>query len=125
MKKFALLILLSTIFFITNCSEKKTIEPKYQNLTLTAPNGQQIAESFESINEEIKDMVAQQFGKDIPFEITSIDYTDVSDGYFALITYQLENGMVLNYALSNSLSVFNNSSVKTLRIEITSDNHIK
>ncbi len=57
MKKFALLILLSTIFFITSCSEKKTIEPKYQNLTLTAPNGQQIAESFESLNEEIKDMV--------------------------------------------------------------------
>lgn len=89
----------------------------HDNISLTAPNGERIYEDMDALNEDVKMTVAEHFGDDIPFKVTSIKYTDVYDGYFAVITYQLENGVTSNYAVSNSMSVFEKTPVDEFIIE--------
>lgn len=56
------------------------------SLSIVAPNGEKIAE---------------QYGEDIPFEITSIEYLDVPEGYCATVNYRMENGISTNFVITH------------------------
>lgn len=103
---------------ICSCSaEDGIIESVPSQISLIAPNGEQIMESMEALNQTISRTIATNYGDDYNFEIESIEYTDIDDGYLALITYSLEDGTMSNFALSNSIKVFNASNVTSVDIE--------
>ena len=74
-------------------------------------------EDMEDLNQMISRTIATNYGDDYNFEIESIEYADIDDGYLALITYSLEDGTISNFALSNSTKVFNASNVVSVEIE--------
>lgn len=103
---------------ICSCNaEDDIIENAPSNISLTAPNGEQIMESMEALNQMTSRTIATNYGDDYNFKIESIEYTDIDDGYLALITYSLENGTISNFALSNCIKVFNASNVTSVDIE--------
>ena len=75
---------------------------------------------MEALNEQTAQMVASTYGDDYSFEIKEISYTKVEDGYISLITYQLEDGTIGNYGITNSnetISLFKYTVVqKTVKI---------
>lgn len=79
--------------------------PQPNKLSLTAPNGQQIAESMEALRASTAADITEQFGDDCDFTITSIEYAPLKEGYLALIGYRLADGSTSNYALSNNREV--------------------
>lgn len=117
MKKnaYAILICLIAIVSITGltgckCSDSDkpapadtlTGETANDSLSVTAPNGDKIAEDMEALEEQIRLMIAEQYGEDIPFEITSIEYSDVPQEYYlATINYRMENGITSNFVMTN------------------------
>lgn len=79
-----------------------TEETANDSLSVTAPNGDKIAEDMEALEEQIRLMIAEQYGEDIPFEITSIEYSDVPQEYYlATINYRMENGITSNFVMTN------------------------
>lgn len=88
-------------------------------ISLVAPNGERISADMPSLNCEVATMVAKQFGNDYPFTITDIQYTDIEDGYLALIEYQLENGQKSNYAITNSKNILSEFSADCLNIDLS------
>ena len=71
------------------------------SLSIVAPNGEKIADDMESLENEIKFKIAEQYGEDIPFEITSIEYLDVPEGYCATVNYRMENGISTNFVITH------------------------
>ncbi|MBR4047518.1 MAG: hypothetical protein IKK07_03575 [Bacteroides sp.] len=103
---------------ICSCNaEDDIIENAPSQISLIAPNGEQIMEDMEDLNQMISRTIATNYGDDYNFKIESIEYTDIDDGYLALITYSLEDGTMSNFALSNSIKVFNASNVTSVEIE--------
>lgn len=79
-----------------------TEETANDSLSITAPSGDKIAEDMESLEEQIRLMIAEKYGEDIPFEITSIEYSDVPQEYYlATINYRMENGITSNFVMTN------------------------
>lgn len=79
-----------------------TEETANDSLSITAPSGDKIAEDMESLEEQIRLMIAEKYGEDIPFEITSIEYADVPQEYYlATINYRMENGITSNFVMTN------------------------
>lgn len=85
--------------------------PQPNKLSLTAPNGQQIAESMEALRASTAADIAEQFGDDCDFTITSIEYAPLKEGYLALIGYRLADGSTSNYALSSNREILVDSPV--------------
>lgn len=71
------------------------------SLSIVAPNGEKIADDMESLENEIKFKIAEQYGEDIPFEITSIEYLDVPEGYCVTVNYRMENGISTNFVITH------------------------
>lgn len=88
-----------------------TEETANDSLSITAPSG---------------DKIAEKYGEDIPFEITSIEYADVPQGYyFATINYRMENGITSNFAITNlveNADVKINESPNSVTFEFKSEN---
>ena len=107
-------------------AETLTEETANDSLSITAPSGDKIAEDMESLEEQIKLMIAEKYGEDIPFEITSIEYADVPQGYyFATINYRMENGIMSNFAITNlveNADVKINESPNSVTFEFKSEN---
>lgn len=124
MKKLTLQLSLLAVFAAISfgCSESavSTGRNSNDNISLIAPNGERVYKDMGSLNEEVRLIIAESFGDDIPFKILSVEYTDVYDGYYAIVTYRLENGITSNYAVSNSWSVFANTSVNEWIVECNS-----
>lgn len=110
---------LISVYILTGCS-KETVQDESlvidNHISLIAPNGERVYEDMGSFIEEVRMTVARRFGDDIPFK-ASIEYIDMPDGYFAIITYQLENGITSNYAVSNSVSVLSSTPADKVIVE--------
>lgn len=72
---------------------------------------------MEALNEQTAQMVASTYGDDYSFEIKEISYTKVEDGYISLITYQLEDGTIGNYGITNSNEVVSHSRVDDFEVK--------
>lgn len=128
--------LIASSLVLTSCHGEKENEIPGQNesdISLVAPNGQRIAEDMTSLEKEVSMMVAKQFGDDLKFNITSIEYAPVDKGYLALINYSLYDGRSSNFAKTNNTKVLTNSPadivhykrpMDNLRFEKTDDNAI-
>lgn len=102
---------------LTGCDNDTVLDPnmsKQNELSIIAPNGEKIAESMETLQARTAMNIAEQFGDDYGFTITSIEYTPLDEGYLALVNYQLENGTTSNYAVSNNMEVLTNSLVDVI-----------
>lgn len=85
--------------------------PEQNKLSIIAPNGEQIAESLEALQTNTAMNIAEQFGHNYDFTITSIEYAPLDEGYLALVNYCLENGLTSNYALSSNREILVDSPV--------------
>lgn len=104
---------------MTGCNDESKIDSVKEskdNLVLEAPNGEMIATDILSLKDEMRELVARQFGDDFDFEITDIEYVEPDDGYLALITYRLADGRISNYVRTNSTEVINSLSVNRIFI---------
>lgn len=105
---------------VAGCSNKNEVANlETEKISLVAPNGERIAQDMATLKKETARIVAKQFGNDTSFKITDVEYASVSDGYLALINYELDNGEKSSYAISNSRAVLTNSAIDTLIIEGT------
>ena len=120
---FTVCCLLALIGFsrCNNENEYLTQNEQENNLTLIAPNGMRIASSLHSLKEETAVIIAEQFGDDLKFTITDIQYTPVREGYLALISYELENGQPGNFAHTNSSEIINNTLVDMAVFDLPND----
>lgn len=125
------IFLILSIFLIgmTGCNDEvenfESIPQQEETLQLQAPNGEKIAANLEDLKAQTALLVAQSFGDDYPFAITNIEYADVHDGFLALVTYQLEDGTISNYALSNSQSVLQATAIDEFVVEGEAMGHIE
>ena len=103
-----------------------TEETANDSLSITAPSGDKIAEDMESLEEQIRLMIAEKYGEDIPFEITSIEYADVPQEYYlATINYRMENGITSNFVMTNLVEnddVHITQDTKSVTFEFKSEN---
>lgn len=110
MKKINLLASLIFSFFLVACSNEGYIP----SIELTAPNGDKIAESIEDVKLEISNYIAIEYGKDLAYTVTGVDYVAINDGFLAIINYMLEDGSKHNIVKTNNLNVLSNSSIDIL-----------
>lgn len=107
-----------SIAFITSCNNKDEMPiQNEETISLIAPNGETIASDMATLNNEVATIIAKQFGDDLEFTITGIDYADINDGYLAIVNYQLATGQASNYAKSNSPTVLSSSAIDQLHMD--------
>jgi hypothetical protein len=97
--------------FMQSCSQDNdfsdiTINEDEKSLNLTAPNGEKIADNIFGLKEIVSVSIAEKFGIDKEFSVTSLEYTPVSDGYVVLIKYKTSDNMMGGIVRTNSHSVF-------------------
>lgn len=103
MKKlvYSLLVLCSACLLAWACNsmdESVAVTDLEESLNLQAPSGMKIANSMLDLKEFLgKDM---DFPMD-EFEITDIKYTNVTEGYIAMVTYLLADGAVAKSLYTN------------------------
>lgn len=96
------------LILMTGCNNDGFNE-SISTLEIQAPNGEYIAKSIDDLNIEIEKIVASQYGEDLKFDITSIDYTPLDEGYLANITYKVANGFTHNLIRTNNANILGNS----------------
>ncbi|ADV42479.1 hypothetical protein [Bacteroides helcogenes] len=122
MKKYVFITFLTlATAFMAGCGNKDESPVSQEtNVSLIAPNGELIAKDMAALNKETALIIAKQYGEDLDFKITDIEYTQINDGYLALIAYQLSNGRSSNYAKTNSDNVLADASVNAVIYDICS-----
>ena len=100
--------------------------PNEEKLQLEAPSGQKIAASASDLMRQTSIVITEMFGKIQSFQITGIDYLNVSKGYAAIVSYQLDDGTVGNYATIDGVSfTLDAKSISTRKpAKKTSDNTV-
>ncbi|MDR1170404.1 MAG: hypothetical protein LBK97_06180 [Prevotellaceae bacterium] len=101
--------MISAGIFMQSCSQdddlgNTKISENEQSLNLTAPNGEKIAENIYRLKEIVSVSVAEKFGIDKEFCITSLKYIPVQEGYSVLIKYETSDNLVGGLIRTNSHS---------------------
>ena len=86
-----------------SCNKAESV-PNEEKLQLEAPSGQRIAASASDLMKQSSTIINELFGKKQSFQLTGIEYLNVSKGYAAIISYQLSDGTVGNFATIEGVS---------------------
>ena len=105
MKKKSLLIIILLSFILGSCNNE---ELEYNDETridinLTAPNGQKIARSVESLTSLIAEVAEEAFGENKDIKIGDIIYHDADQGFIAEVAYTTYDGYSKNVIIANTL----------------------
>ena len=87
----------------TSCNKAESV-PNEEKLQLEAPSGQRIAASASDLMKQSSTVITELFGKKQSFQLTGVEYLNVSKGYAAIISYQLSDGTVGNFATIEGVS---------------------
>lgn len=105
MEKRILFVVLLFGFLFGGCNNDDDLEFTNEvkaKLDLTAPNGQKIAESVESLSAIIDVIAEQYYGENKDVKISKIGYyDDVDDGYMAEVTYVTFDGYSNKVIITN------------------------
>jgi hypothetical protein len=115
-KKSFVVGILIPLLMLSSCNALDTSSINGNQLSLVAPNGNQIARNISSLKKEAGMIVAKQFGHDLDLEITDIKYYPINSNYLALVYYKLENGTIMNYGKTNDVGLINQIEAKSLVI---------
>ena len=74
--------------------------PNEEKLQLEAPSGERIAASASDLMKQTSAIIVEMFGKKQAFQITAVEYLNVSKGVAAIVTYELNDGTIYNYAVA-------------------------
>jgi hypothetical protein len=96
--------------FMQSCSQDNdfseiTINEDEKSLNLTAPNGEKIADNISGLKEIVAVSVAEKFGTDREFSVTSLEYIPVREGYSVLIKYKTSDNITGGLIRTNSKSL--------------------
>ena len=91
----AVMAMAITPFF--SCNKAGNV-PNEEKLQLEAPSGERIAASASDLMSQTSAILFEMTGKKQAFQLTNVEYFKVSKGFAAIVTYQLSDGTVGNYA---------------------------
>lgn len=83
-----------TVLVLLSLSFRKSVTA----VNLTAPTGQRIAASVQSLKAESVQLISHKHGS-VAFEIISVSYLPVKQGYAAIVSYRLQNGITGSYGI--------------------------
>jgi hypothetical protein len=78
--------------------------PNEEKLQLESPSGQMIAATASDLMRQTSDVLFELFGKKQLFELTNVEYLNVSKGYAAIVSFRLNDGTIGNYAIVEGVS---------------------
>ena len=121
----ALMAMIMAIAPFMSCDKAGNV-PNEEKLQLEAPSGQSIATSTADLMRQTSTVITEMSGKKQSFQITGIEYLNVSKGYAAIVSYQLDDGTVGNYATIDGISfTLDSKSISTRKpAKKTSDNTV-
>jgi hypothetical protein len=90
------------------------ISENEKSLNLTAPNGEEIAKSIFHLKEIVSVSVAEKYGIDKEFHITSLEYAPIKEGYAVLIKYKTSDNLIGGIIRTNSHSFAISPGMKVL-----------
>jgi hypothetical protein len=119
----AVLISITTGVFFIACSAENDLEglevsTNEKSLNLKAPNGEKIADNILQLKEIVSVSVAERFGIDKDFDITSLEYAPVKDGYAVLIKYRTLDDIKGGIVRTNSPSILEADGIKPITIRL-------
>ena len=82
-----------------SCNKAGNI-PNEDKLQLEAPSGLRIAASASDLMKQTSAIIVEMLGKKQEFQITGVEYLNASKGIAAIVTYQLNDGTIGNYAIA-------------------------
>jgi hypothetical protein len=111
-------IVIAASCFAISCSQDGDmtgleISANEKSLNLIAPNGEKIAKNIFHLKEIVSVSVAERFGIDKDFDITSLEYVPVKDCYAVLIKYKTSDD------IEGGILKTNNKSLRLTNTKIT------
>jgi hypothetical protein len=132
--RFLLIVALVSItmgsFFIACSSDNDyaglEVNANEKSLNLKAPNGEKIADNILQLKEIVSVSVAERFGIDKDFDITSLEYYPVPDGYVVLIQYRTLDDIEGGIVRTNSPSILASDGIisTTVRLKAWGENTV-
>jgi hypothetical protein len=119
----AVLISITMGGFFIACSveddfEGLEVSTNEKSLNLKAPNGEKIADNILQLKEIVSVYVAERFGIDKDFDITSLEYAPVPDGYAVLIKYRTLDDIEGGIVRTNSPSILESEGIISNQVRL-------
>jgi lipoprotein len=102
-KNLLVIILLNFLFGGCNNEDLEYNDETRIDINLTAPNGQKIAESVESLTNLIAEVAEEAFGENKDIKIDDVIYHDTDQGFIAEVAYITYDGYSKNVIIANTL----------------------
>jgi hypothetical protein len=125
--------LVSCGFMMQSCSMdddfvELSVTDNEKSLNLKAPNGEKIADNILHLKEIVSVSVSEKFGIDKDFNITSLEYYPVPDGYAVLIKYRTSDDIVGGLVQTNSNPILMSDKIifakNNIRLKTSNENSV-
>jgi hypothetical protein len=111
-------------FFVACSSDDDTegleVNSNEKSLNLRAPNGEKIADNILQLKKIVSVSVGERFGIDKDFDITSLEYVPIEDGYVVLIKYRTFDDIEGGILRTNSLSILEADGIISSKVRLKS-----